>query len=101
MKPIKINTNEIKPQIKVHIMESGESIEEMIRRCVANNEPIGAEAPMEYTEKAKGVYPEHDIRTDKQELALDAIDKFQKSEIAKAKAAEEANQKSETTEIIE
>lgn len=65
--------------------EKGESLEEMIRRSVENNEPIEATAPMVYTEEADGVKPEFDIRTDRTDLALDAIDKYQKSEIAKGK----------------
>lgn len=63
--------------------EQGESIEEMVRRATENNEPISATAPMIYTEEADGVRPEYDIRTDRNELALEAIDKYQKSQIAK------------------
>lgn len=63
--------------------EQGESIEEMVRRATENNEPIAATAPMIYTEEADGVRPEFDIRTDRNELALEAVDKYQKSQIAK------------------
>ena len=70
--------------------EEGQSIEEMIRKATATNEPIEANAPMVYTEKAKGVLPETDIRTDRFELAIDAIDKFSKSETAKEKGVESA-----------
>lgn len=62
--------------------EQGESIEEMVRRATENNEPIEATAPMIYTEEADGVRPEFDIRTDRTDLALEAIDKYQKSQIA-------------------
>lgn len=65
--------------------EQGESIEEMVRRCVATNEPIDAIAPMVYTLESNGVMPEFNIRTDKNDLALDAVDKYQKSEIARQK----------------
>lgn len=93
-------------QIVRETEEFGESIEEMVRRCVASNEPIENSAPMVYTEKAKGVLPEFDIRTDRQELALDATDKFQASEIARQKAAEETpktdgGEASEPTVILE
>lgn len=70
-------------QIHRKAEEQGESIEEMLRRATANKEPISGEAPMIYTPKADGVRPEFDIRTDRQELALDATDKFSKSERAK------------------
>lgn len=62
--------------------DKGESLEEMLRRCTANSEPIEATAPMIYTEESTGVQAECDPRTDRFELALDAIDKYQKSEIA-------------------
>lgn len=92
-----------KTQIKVTPVETGESIEEMVRRITANNEPIEASAPMIYTEKADGVRPEYDIRTDRFELALEAIDKVQKSEIAKSKETAEQpkvnTSESETTEV--
>lgn len=63
-------------------MEQGESIEEMIRRCTETNEPIDSTAPMIYTEEKNGVMPEYDIRTDRFEIALDAIEKVDKSNIA-------------------
>lgn len=49
--------------------------------------------PTIYTEKKDGVQPEYDIRTDRFEVALDAIDKINKSaanEIAKNKGETEA-----------
>lgn len=65
--------------------EIGESIEEMIRRCTESNEPIEASAPMIYTDKEDGVLPQYDIRADRFEIALDAIDKYNASEAAKTK----------------
>ena len=67
--------------------QEGESIEQMISRCVESNEPIESTAPMIYTEEADGVLPQYDPRTDKTDLALDAIDKYHKSEIARAQEA--------------
>lgn len=69
--------------LKRECLDEAQSIEEMVRQAVANNEPIEATAPMIYTEDAKGVMPEYDIRTDRQEVALDATDKYSKSERAK------------------
>ena len=40
---------------------------------VETNEPIGETAPMIYTKKTDGVIPAYDIRTDKWEIAQDAI----------------------------
>lgn len=63
--------------------ETGESIEEMIRRQISSNQPISAEMPMIYTDKKDGVLPQYDPRTDRQELALDALDNLRKSEAMK------------------
>ena len=49
--------------------------------------------PTIYTEKKDGVLPEYDIRTDRFEVAIDAIDKINKSavnQIAKSKGETEA-----------
>lgn len=66
--------------IKVVPKESGLSIEETIRQAIATNQPIDGKAPMIYTPAKDGVLPETDIRTDKQELALAAQDKYQASD---------------------
>ena len=63
----------------------GESIEKKVRRVVENKEPITDGAPIIYTEKKDGVLPQFNIRTDKWEIALDAMDKVQASRIAKSK----------------
>lgn len=49
--------------------------------------------PTIYTEKKDGVLPEYDIRTDRFEVAIDAIDKINQSvatQIAKSKSETEA-----------
>ena len=63
--------------------DTGLSIEDTIRRAIASNQPLEGNAPMIYTPASEGVKPEHDIRTDKQNLALDAMDKYQASETMK------------------
>lgn len=69
---------------KTEIYE-GESIENKMRRVIQNKEPITDGAPIIYTEKKDGVLPQFDIRTDKWEIALDAMDKVQGNRIAKSK----------------
>lgn len=64
----------------------GESIEKKVRRIVETKEPISDGAAPIYTEKKDGVRPEFDIRTDKWDLALDAMDKVNADKIAKSKA---------------
>lgn len=57
--------------------------------------------PTIYTEKRDGVQPEFDIRTDRFEVAIDAIDKINQSvanQIAKSKGETEAAKNSGTEE---
>lgn len=61
----------------------GERIEEKIERIINNNEPISDGAPVIFTERKEGVMPEYDIRTDRFEIALDAMEKISKSHKAK------------------
>ena len=46
----------------------GETIEQKVERIMSNNEPIEDVAPLIYTERADGVQPQYDIRTDRWEV---------------------------------
>ena len=59
--------------IKTNFLESGESIEQKMRRVTTTNEPIENVSPMIYTERKQGVLPECDIRTDRWEIAQQAM----------------------------
>lgn len=72
-----------KTQIKCPKTEEAESIEQMLRRLTANKQPIPDNVPELYTPKADGVLPNTDIRTDRFDIAAQAKDKWDKSEIAK------------------
>lgn len=61
----------------------GETIEHKIERIIENNEPISDSAPIIYTERKDGVLPQYDIRTDRFELAIDAMDVVSKTHVAK------------------
>lgn len=65
--------------------EEGESIEEKVRRVVETNEPIEDGAPLIYTPKEDGVIAAYNIRTDRWEIAQDAMSLKYKAEIAKAR----------------
>lgn len=73
--------------------KEGETIENKVKRLVQNKEPIKDGAPMIYTDKVHGVNPAYNIRTDRWEIAIDALDRIAKSKTAKkdeiAKAPEE------------
>lgn len=52
----------------------GEPLEEKVRRVIDSGAPVEAVSPMYYTERKEGVKPETDIRTDRFEIALNAMD---------------------------
>lgn len=80
---------------------SAESQIQKLRRIVENKEPIKDEAPTIYTPKSKGVMPEYDIRTDRFEVAREALEKAGRAEaqrIAKGLEAQvEKSQAEQTT----
>ena len=57
----------------------GEFIEEKVARVVENKEPIEDGAPIIYTERKDGVLPAYNIRTDKWDIALTAMDQVNKN----------------------
>lgn len=66
--------------------QEGETIEAKVARIVQNKEPITDGAPMIFTEKKDGVLPAYNIRTDRFDIALDAMDKIGKSRAKKENA---------------
>ena len=91
------------PRVKRHTscmgMEntySAESQVQKLRRIVENKEPIKDEAPTIYTPKSKGVMPEYDIRTDRFEVAREALEKAGRAEAQRiAKGLEPQVEKSQ------
>lgn len=57
----------------------GEPLEEKIERWVSNKEKIKDGAPRIFTARKDGVMPQYDIRTDRNEIAIDATTKIEKS----------------------
>ena len=53
----------------------GEELITKIRRILDENEPLTDGAPLIYTPKEKGVIPEYNIRTDKWDIAMGAMDR--------------------------
>lgn len=52
-----------------------ETIEQEIRRMLNNKEPLEGQAPLIYTDRKDGVLKQFNIRTDKFEVAAEAMDK--------------------------
>lgn len=65
--------------IEVNTSYVGETIEEKINRIVNNKEPIKDGAPLIYTDRKDGVEAQYDIRTDRFEVAIDAMNYVDKS----------------------
>lgn len=66
-------------------LKEGETIETKIKRIVENKEPISDTAPIIYTDRDKGVYPGFDIRTDRFDIALSAMDVANRAKLATRK----------------
>lgn len=71
-----------KTTIAINQSYQGETIEEKINRIVNNKEPINDGAPLIYTDRKDGVQPAYDIRTDRFDVAIDAMDKVTASHLA-------------------
>ncbi len=68
--------------IKINTSVEGETLEEKIQRVVHAGEPIEDGAPIIFTEKDKGVVAGYNIRTDRWEVAAEAMDKVHKQKSA-------------------
>lgn len=60
----------------------GERIETKVQRMLKNKEPIKDGAPLIYTERKDGILAAYNIRTDRWEVAAEAMDKIAMSKIA-------------------
>lgn len=93
---IKINISKNRTKFKINKSVEGETIESKCQRIESNKEPITDGAPIIYTERGAGVEPQYNIRTDRFEIALDAMDTVSKAETAKRKSyTEKKNEKGE------
>lgn len=83
--------------ISINTSSEGERIEEKIERITNNNEPISDGAEQIYTERKDGVLPAYDIRTDRWDVAIEAMSKVDKS--YKAKREENIQKRKEEKEL--
>lgn len=78
-----------------------ESIEVQMMKATAEKTPIDKASPNIYTERKDGVIPQYNPRTDRFDLAIEAMDKVSKSyrgkradRIKQSEAAKETKEKS-------
>jgi len=64
-------------------LDEGETIETKIMRMMQNKEPIKDGAPLIFTERKDGVMSAYNIRTDRWEVAAEAMDLVTRSKLAK------------------
>jgi len=76
----------------------GETIEEKVVRLIANKEPIKDGAPIIYTERAHGINPAYNIRTDRWEIAVDAMSRIEGMKAAKRDAVGKVGEGKEANE---
>lgn len=76
---------ENRTSLQVYNTLEGETIEMKIERITNNGEPIEDIAPVIYQPRSEGVRPEYDIRTDRFEIAIDAMGAVEKSMITRRK----------------
>ena len=74
-----------KPPKTNYEYQEGESIENKVRRITENNEPITDGAPIIYTNREDGVLPAYNIRTDRWDIAQEAMDAINQANLAKSK----------------
>lgn len=76
-------TRPTKSNMVINKSYEAERIEQKIQRITSNKEPIKDGAPLVYTERKEGVRPDTDIRTDRWEVATEAMDKVSKTHLAR------------------
>lgn len=91
-------TQRTKTRLKINKSYQGETIEEKVSRITNNKEPITDGAPLIYTDRKMGVEPQYDIRTDRFEIAVDAMDKVHKTMQAKREERHKTPEQKESEE---
>lgn len=77
----------------------GEPIEHKIQRIMRNKEPIKDGAPLIYTERKDGIIAAYNIRTDRFEIAAEAMDVVNKTRTAMSQG-KGLSQEKEDTKVI-
>ncbi len=79
----KKNIKYAKGGFKINEATQGETIEQKVERILDNKEPIKDGAPLIYTDRKDGVQAGYNIKTDRFEVAVEAMDKVAKTIAAK------------------
>lgn len=85
----------------IEMIDRGETLIKKCQRILDEGEPLTDGAPMIYTPKQAGVKPECNVRTDKWEIAMEAMDRvnnYKLTEYLKEGTAEEPKKSDKQTE---
>lgn len=69
-------------QLKVNTSREGVTLPTRIERMMKNKEDVPNERPLIYTEAKDGVLPNYNIKADKFEIALEAMDRTERATLA-------------------
>ena len=84
-------------RLEINTSIEGDTIEIQIEKMIENNEPIDSKKPLIFQERKEGVNRAYNPRTDRFEVAIEAMDKVSKSYIARR----EQRMMNEKTKTIE
>lgn len=87
-----------KSNFKVYDVREGVCIEREIEKSLETGQPLEATAPLIFTPRKDGVNPSHDIRTDRFDLALDAMEKYNEDMSNKVKTDNKPEEQARTEE---
>ena len=87
-------------RIKVDMVKTGESIEQQMRKAVAGKEPIQATAKVTYNDRKDGVLKQHDIRTDRFEVAMMATDRIHATKAAERQSIDFPKEQNEEKPVV-
>lgn len=77
----------------------GEPFYVKVQRIVQNKEPIEDGVPTIFTERQDGVLPQYDIRTDRFDMAVEAMDAVSRDIVAKKKNVAKPDGEAKSDEV--
>lgn len=89
-----------KTSININESYEGETIEKKIRRIMNSKEPIVDGTPLIYTDRKDGVQPAYNIRTDRWDIAVEAMDTIDKTHKAKREERHKTPEQKEAEKIV-
>lgn len=88
-------TSENRTTLRANKSYEAEPLEWTLRRAMVSQQGIEATSPQIFTDRKDGVKPEYDIRTDRFEIAREAMDSVSKSQIARRQTFSEQKETNE------